>query len=158
MDEVDLKIVELLEENGRLSHEEISKLLHISRPAVHQRVGKLERSGVIRGYRCIIDWRKLEQKFKVLIFVKARCQNFKEIARKIVELKVPNVKIVECQRLAGEWCMMLKVRVNSPEDLTNLIDEMVKHEEVLETSTTFILSTMYEDGWKEIESEGGISR
>ncbi|MDR7317238.1 Lrp/AsnC ligand binding domain-containing protein [Brevibacillus nitrificans] len=81
--------------------------------------------------------------------MKARCQNFKEMAGKIVELQVPNVKIVECQRLAGEWCMMLKVRVNAPEDLTNLIDEMVKHEEVLETSTTFILSTLYEDGWKE---------
>ncbi|MDR7317239.1 winged helix-turn-helix transcriptional regulator [Brevibacillus nitrificans] len=54
MDDVDLRILELLEENGRLSHEEISKLLHISRPAVHQRVGKLEKSGVIKGYRSII--------------------------------------------------------------------------------------------------------
>ncbi|WP_236841246.1 Lrp/AsnC family transcriptional regulator [Brevibacillus formosus] len=45
MDEVDLRIVQLLEENGRISHEEISKLLHISRPAVHQRVAKLEKNG-----------------------------------------------------------------------------------------------------------------
>ena len=149
MDDVDLRIIELLEENGRLSHEEISKLLHISRPAVHQRVAKLEKNGVIKGYRGIIDWRKLEQKIKVMIFVKARCQNFKEIAGKIVDLRVPNVKILECQRLAGEWCMVLKVRVKVPEDLTHLIDEMVKHDEILETSTTFILSTMYEDGWKE---------
>jgi len=149
MDDVDLRIIELLEENGRLSHEEISKLLHISRPAVHQRVAKLEKNGVIKGYRGIIDWRKLEQKIKVMIFVKARCQNFNEIAGKIVDLRVPNVKILECQRLAGEWCMVLKVRVKAPEDLTHLIDEMVKHEEILETSTTFILSTIYEDGWKE---------
>ncbi|MFA4134325.1 MULTISPECIES: Lrp/AsnC family transcriptional regulator [unclassified Brevibacillus] len=150
MDEVDLKIVQLLEENGRISHEEISKLLHISRPAVHQRVAKLEKNGVIKGYRGIIDWRKLEQRLKVLIFVKARCQDFKEITAKIMSVQVPNVTIMECQRLAGEWCMMLKVRATSPEDITNLIDEMVQYNEILETSTTFILSTIYEDGRKEI--------
>lgn len=150
MDEVDLRIVQLLEENGRISHEEISKLLHISRPAVHQRVAKLEKNGVIKGYRAIIDWRKVEQKLKVLIFVKARCQNFKEIAEKIVNVQVPNVTIIECQRLAGEWCMMLKVRATAPEDITNLIDEMVTYDEVQETSTTFILSSIYEDGCRDI--------
>ncbi|TGU87300.1 Lrp/AsnC family transcriptional regulator, partial [Mesorhizobium sp. M00.F.Ca.ET.186.01.1.1] len=88
-------------------------------------------------------------KLKVLIFVKMKCQNFKEIAGKIVDLHVPGVTILECQRLAGEWCMMLKVRVSSPEDITNLIDEMVKFPDVQETSTTFVLSTLYENGMKE---------
>ncbi|MED1722036.1 MULTISPECIES: Lrp/AsnC family transcriptional regulator [Brevibacillus] len=149
MDDIDIKILQLLEEKGRLSHEELSKLLHISRPAVHQRVAKLEKSNIIKGYRCIVDWSKLEQKLKVLIFVKMKCQNFKEIAGKIVDLHVPGATILECQRLAGEWCMMLKVRVSSPEDITNLIDEMVKFPDVQETSTTFVLSTLYENGMKE---------
>ncbi|WP_236841247.1 hypothetical protein [Brevibacillus formosus] len=46
--------------------------------------------------------------------------------------------------------MMLKVRATAPEDITNLIDVMVQYDEILETSTTFILSTIYEDGRKEI--------
>ncbi|SEG72027.1 Lrp/AsnC family transcriptional regulator [Paenibacillus sp. UNC499MF] len=149
MDPIDLQITRLLEENGRLSHEEISKLLHISRPAVHQRVAKLEKNGIIRGYRGIVDWSKLEQKIKAYIYVKMKCLNFKEISGQIVALQVPNVTILECQRLAGEWCMMLKVRVSDPGHITNLIDEMVKIDEVLETSTTFILSTVYENGQKE---------
>ncbi|MDF2926175.1 MAG: transcriptional regulator [Paenibacillaceae bacterium] len=149
MDEIDLKIIQLLEENGRLSHEEIGKLLHISRPTVHQRVGKLEKAGVLRGYRAIVDWRKLEQKIKALIFVKIKCQNFSEIVSEIVAMDIPGTTILECQRLAGEWCMMLKVRVSSPEDITRLIDRMVMIPEVQETSTTFILSTIYEDGIKE---------
>ncbi len=149
MDDIDIKIIKLLEENGRLSHEEISKLLHISRPAVHQRVGKLEKSGIIKGYRCIVDWRRLEQKIKALIFVKVKCQNFKEIVGRIVDMRIPNVTIAECHRLAGEWCIMLKVRVSAPENITELIDEMVKIPEVHETSTTFILSTIYENGIKE---------
>lgn len=150
MDDIDIKIIKLLEENGRLSHEEISKLLHISRPAVHQRVGRLEKNGVIKGYRCIVDWSKLEQKIKAIIFLKVKCQNFREIAGIVVAMQIPGVTILESQRLAGEWCLMLKLRVSSPEDITTLIDELVKIPEIQETSTTFILSTIYENGMKEL--------
>jgi len=150
MDELDIEILKLLEEDGRISHEEISKRLHISRPSVHQRVAKLEKSGVIKGYKGIIDWSRLDQKIKVVISIKAICQNFQQIAGQIVDMRIPGVHILECQRLAGEWCMMLKVRVSSPEQITLLIDEIVKIPEIKETSTTFILSTIYEDGIKGI--------
>lgn len=146
MDELDVRILKLLEENGRLSHEEIGKLLHISRPSVHQRVGKLEKSGVIKGYRGIVDWSKLDQKIKVMISVKVVSQGFKEAAEQIIRIQIPGVSIIECQRLAGEWCMLLKVRVTSPEELTLLLDEILRIPDVKETSTTFILSTIYEDG------------
>lgn len=146
MDELDLKIIELLEQDGRISHEEISKQLHMSRPAVHQRVAKLEKMGVIHGYRAVIDWSKLEQKIKVLIFVKVKCKNFNEIAQQITSLQIEGTTIIESQRLAGEWCLLLKVRVVAPDDLTRLLDCMVQIPEVKETSTTFILSTIYENG------------
>ncbi|MEC0167189.1 Lrp/AsnC family transcriptional regulator [Paenibacillus graminis] len=150
MDELDIKILKLLEENGRLSHEEIGKLLHISRPSVHQRVGKLEKSGVIKGYRGIVDWGKLDQKIKVMISVKVVSQSFREAADQIIGIEIPGVSILECQRMAGEWCMLLKVRVASPEQLTLLLDEILRIPDIRETSTTFILSTIYEDGMKGI--------
>ncbi|AIQ64046.1 transcriptional regulator [Paenibacillus stellifer] len=146
MDELDLKIIELLEQDGRISHEEISKQLHMSRPAVHQRVAKLEKMGVIHGYRAVIDWSKLEQKIKVLIFVKVKCKNFNEIAQQISSLQIEGTTIIESHRLAGEWCLLLKVRVVAPDDLTRLLDCMVQIPEVKETSTTFILSTIFENG------------
>lgn len=58
MDDIDIKILNILENNGRMSHEEISKMLNMSRPAVHQRVSKLEKSGIIKGYNAVIDWSK----------------------------------------------------------------------------------------------------
>jgi Lrp/AsnC family leucine-responsive transcriptional regulator len=148
MDELDLNILKLLERNGRLSHEEISKLLHISRPSVHQRVAKLEKSGMIKGYRGLIDWSRLDQKIKVVISVKVVSRHFQEVADQIVAMEIPGVTLMECLRMAGEWCMMLKVRVGSPEQITLLIDEIVQIPEVKETSTTFVLSTIYEDGLK----------
>ncbi len=149
MDEIDIQIMKLLEENGRLTHEEISKRLHISRPSVHNKVARLEDKNIIKGYRSIIDWNKLEEKVKAIIMVKIKCINFKEVAARIISLDVPGVTIEEAQRLAGEWCMMMKVRVADPQDITNLIDEMVKIPEVQETSTTLILTTILEDGLKD---------
>ncbi|KWX75469.1 transcriptional regulator [Paenibacillus riograndensis] len=150
MDELDIKILKLLEENGRLSHEEIGRLLHISRPTVHQRVSKLEKNGVIKGYRGIVDWGKLDQKIKVMISVKVVSQSFRQAADQIIGIQISGVSILECQRMAGEWCMLLKVRVASPEQLTLLLDEILRIPDIKETSTTFILSTIYEDGMKGI--------
>jgi len=150
MDEIDVQILKLLERTGRLSHEEIGKLVHISRPAVHQRVAKLEKNGVIKGYRAIIDWRMLEQKIQAFIFVKVKCQSFQQITAKILNIPLANGAILECQRLAGEWCMVLKVRVSSPDDITRFLDELVTFSEVYETSTTFILSTLHENGFSEL--------
>ena len=58
MDEMDIKILRLLGNNGRMSHEEIGKRLNISRPAIHQEVSRLEQSGIIKGYNTEINWIK----------------------------------------------------------------------------------------------------
>src|SRR5690606_21667596 len=56
LDRVDREIVRLVSAQGRMSHEEIARRVHVSRPAVHERVKRLERDGVIRGYRAVVDW------------------------------------------------------------------------------------------------------
>lgn len=146
MDNIDKSIIQCLENNGRISHEEISKSLHISRPAIHQRVNKLEGDGIIKGYRTIIDWEKLGEPIKTLIYIKISCGNFKEVINQILSLQVTNVYIEECHRLAGEWCIMLKIRASTPLDISNFIDTMWKIQGIKETSTTLVLSTLLENG------------
>ncbi len=146
MDELDRRIITLLEQDGRITHEDIGKQLHISRPTVHQRVAKLEREGILRGYRAIVDWSSTGERVKALIFVKLKCSDYQSAMKRIVSLQLPGVTLQDCHRLAGEWCIMLRVRVCDPRDITILIDEMVKDDAVVETSTTFILDTLMEDG------------
>lgn len=146
MDKIDKSIIESLESNGRKSHEEISKSLHISRPAIHQRVNKLETDGVIRGYKAIIDWEKLGEPIKTLLYIKLSCGNFLEIIDRILSLQISNVCIEECHRLAGEWCVVLKIRASTPMDISNFIDTLWKIQGVKETSTTLVLSTILENG------------
>lgn len=146
MDKLDMEILKILEANGRESHEEISRKLHISRPAIHQRVNKLESEGYIKGYKAIVDWSKIGQAIKAYIYIKILSDDFNKTAREIASIQVPNVVIEECHRLAGEWCLVIKIRGNTPNDITNLIDTMWKIKGVKETSTTFTLCTVLEHG------------
>lgn len=146
MDSIDKKILKLLENNGRMTHEEISKSLHISRPAIHQRVNKLENENIIKGYKSIVNWQKLGEPIRAFLYIKIHSFNFKETVDRILAFKVPNVSIEECHRLAGEWCLVLKIRVVAPNDISNFIDEICKVQGIKETSTTFVLSTIMENG------------
>jgi len=57
MDDLDIKIINIISNNARISHEEISRILHMSRQAIHQRIKKLEENGVIKGYKSkVVKW------------------------------------------------------------------------------------------------------
>lgn len=140
MDETDVKILELLENNGRISHEEISKQLHMSRPAIRQRISKLEQAGVIKGYNTIIDWSKVGQGIRAIILIKVKTGDFNTLMEQIMGLKVDGLMIEKCYRITGQWCIMLQMRASVTDQITQLHDEMLKIEGILETFTMLILS------------------
>lgn len=140
MDEMDFKILELLEQNGRISHEEVGKRLNISRPAIHQRVNKLEDKGIILGYRTNIDWSKTGQVIKAFISINIRTNDFNKILKKISMIDIEGLVIEECYRVTGQWCIILKIRSSFTDQITSLHDELLKIEGMLDTSTVLILS------------------
>ncbi|WML32794.1 Lrp/AsnC family transcriptional regulator [Clostridium sp. OS1-26] len=148
MDDLDIKIINIISNNARIPHEEISRILHISRQAIHQRIKKLEENEIIKGYKSIIDWTKLGEGTRAYIYVKVNMSNYKEDIQQYVNIDVPNVLIEECQRIHGDWCIVIKVRAKSTSDITNFIDQLWKVKSTIDTSTTFILSTIIEDGVK----------
>ncbi len=144
MDEIDIQILKILQDDGRASHEEIGRRLNLSRPTIHQRVKKLEAAGVIKKYRAMIDRRKLGQAINVFILVKGiQC---KEAAGKIMAIKIPDTNVEECHMIAGEWCMLIRVRADTPQSIAAFLDALQVVVGVAETNTMFILSTIYE--WK----------
>lgn len=142
MDNLDMEILGILINDGRQTHENISKRLNLSRPAVRQRVKRLEEKGLIKGYQAIVDWSKVGQNIYVLIYLKINASILQDIVNKIMDIKTTDAFLEECHRLAGEWCLMLKVRSTSPQNITSYIDELLKIKGIVGTSTTFILSTM----------------
>ncbi len=142
LDDMDIKILKLLELNGRMSHEEIAKKLNISRPAIHQRVSKLEKNKVIKGYKTDIDWNAVGQVIRAIIFINIHTLDFNKAMKEIINLKVPGLTIEECYRITGQWCIMLKIRAEKTDQLTLLHDELLKMEGMLDTFTILILSEM----------------
>lgn len=140
MDDMDMKILELLENNGRMSHEEIGKRLNISRPAIHQRVSKLEQNEIIRGYSTEINWSKVGQGIRAIVFINVRTSDFKTIMEKVINIKIEGLTIEECYRITGQWCIMLKIRASITEQITLLHDELLKIKGMLDTFTMLILS------------------
>lgn len=142
MDNLDRQIISILEKNGRITHEEISKKLNMSRPAIHQRISKLEQQGIIEGYRTKINWNKLGYNITAIISLKVKTNDFYKLMNDIINIKIENVIIEECHRATGEWCIILKIRTLTPDYITKLHDRLLKNECIVDTSTVLLLSSI----------------
>jgi len=144
MDSLDLQIIKNIENEGRISHEELSKRLNLSRPAIHNRVNKLEELGIISGYKATIDWVKLGYVTNALVSLRVRTSNYDSMLIKLKKMQIPNLVIEECHIVTGTWCIIMKVRCTTPLELKALQDELYKIDGVKESSTVLILASLYD--------------
>jgi len=141
LDEIDLALIEELRRNGRITHEELSRRVTLSRPAVVQRVKRLHDIGAIRGYTVVPDWELLG--LPILAFIRVRTSaHCRREAERIIEMSDSSVVVEECHRTTGEWCLLVKVRAKSSSALETLLDRMREDDSVQATMTTLALSTL----------------
>jgi Lrp/AsnC family transcriptional regulator, leucine-responsive regulatory protein len=142
MDDLDRSIVRLLERHGRLSQEELARRIRLSRPAVHQRVKRLEAARVIRGYRAELDWAALGLPLTAFVWVRTGGPNCAPVGPAILDLGDDGALVEECHRVTGEWCLLVKVRAATPLALQDLLDRIRAVPGVTNTTTTLALSTL----------------
>lgn len=144
MDSIDMQLIKIIEKEGRISHEELSKRLNLSRPAIHNRVNKLEEQEIISGYKATINWVKLGYTTNALVSLRVRTTNYDNMLRELKKLEIPNLVIEECHIVTGTWCIIMKIRCTTPLELKALQDELYKVDGIKESSTSLILSSIYE--------------
>lgn len=142
MDSLDMQIIDNIEKEGRISHEELSKRLNLSRPAIHNRVTKLEEQGIISGYKATINWVKLGFTTNAMISLRVRSSNYDSLLEQLKNLQIANLVIEECHLVTGTWCILMKVRCTTPLGLKELQDELHKIDAIKESSTALILSSL----------------
>jgi Lrp/AsnC family leucine-responsive transcriptional regulator len=141
LDATDRRIVELLSLNGRLSYAELARQVGLSGPAVHERVGKLESSGVIRGYRAEVDPEAVGLGVTAFIGIaQAADSEIDDIVAAMSELP----EIESCYFLAGTESFLAKVSVPTIAQLEHLIVRLNRIQGVAGTRTTVALSTKWE--------------
>ena len=152
MDSIDREIVHLLRANGRINQESVAREVKLSRPAVHERIKRLEESGVIRGYEALVNWGDLG--LPVAAFVWARTSGetrCRDAGLALMGLSGEDFMLEECHSVTGEWCLLLKVRAASPSALQDFIDAARDTPGVQATMTTMALSTVGEHGRSFVE-------
>jgi Lrp/AsnC family leucine-responsive transcriptional regulator len=140
VDATDRRIVELLTANGRLSYAELARQIGLSGPAVHERVGKLESTGVIRAYRAHVDPDAVG--LGVTAFIGIIQAQDSEIDDVVAEL-AGQPEVEACYFLAGAESFLLQVRVPAIADLELLIVRLNRRPGGASTPTTIAVSTKW---------------
>jgi len=123
LDAVNKRIVEELQSDARLSMAALGRRVNLSAPAVAERVQRLEREGVIRGYRADVDPVALGYSVSAVIRVAPAARQLE----KIRELARESPEVVECHRITGEDCFFLKVHLRSIDELSPLLDRFLRY-------------------------------
>ena len=142
MDTIDRTIVSLLRFDGHMTQEQIARQVNLSRPAVHERIKRLEERGVIRGYQAQIDWSAVGFPVAAFIWVSTVGAKCSETGQNIMALSNTESLVEECYRVTGEWCFLIKARLASPLALQNLLDRIRDVPNVHRTMTTMALSAL----------------
>lgn len=142
LDAIDLQILSILQQDGRIANTELAQRIGLTPPTVLRRVKILEERGYIKGYVAVLDPLAFGLTVTAFIFVDASggC-GLEELSENFG--KLPGVQ--EVHRLIGEWCFLLKVRTHSPQTLEDLVYRQLRqHPQVRRTLTTLATSATLE--------------
>ena len=139
LNDQDRKIIDLLLRDGRTPAAQIGEQIGLSRPAVADRLEKLERLGVIRGTTAVIDPSALGG--KVTAFVNARGSSLAPAAWKKFRELMKRDEVLEVHTVAGDDCYLIKVRAASIQDLYGLVQQLTNPPISFATRTTIVMET-----------------
>jgi len=151
MEEIDRRIVTLLAGDGRMSFTDLARETGLSVSAVHQRVRRLEKRGVLRGYAAIVDYDAIGLPLTAFVSIKP----IDPAAPDDAPERLAHLSAIEaCHSVAGDESYILKARVASPVALEELLQQ-IRAAANVSTRTTVVLSTPYEHRAPDVTGTGG---
>jgi len=141
LDDLDIKVLKILQKQGRKKRNELAEFAGLSIPSVSERLHKLEERKVIEGY-----YTKLNRKafgYDIMAYILVMMESSKRYKSLISHVeKLP--QILECHSVLGEGSHLLKAISKNTEALEKLLSEIQSWPGVIATKTTFVLSTLKE--------------
>lgn len=134
IDTINRKIIAALQENARISYAELGKKVHLSAPAVAERIRKLEAAGVISGYTLKVDLDRVGYPIVALV----QCKVYRTKEREFKALVLSYDEVIECHNVTGEQAFLVKLAVQSMSQLDEILEAFI---DLSDTNTMMILST-----------------
>jgi Lrp/AsnC family leucine-responsive transcriptional regulator len=143
LDPIDYKLLDLLQQNARMTQLDMAAAVGLSQPAVAERMRKLEQEQIITGYSARVDAHKLGKDITAFIGVRIEHPKFNAGFGKRI-LEIPDV--LECHRITGPDSYLLKVVTENTESLDRLISDLLRHIPGVTRTLTTVVTTSIKEG------------
>jgi Lrp/AsnC family transcriptional regulator, leucine-responsive regulatory protein len=118
IDEIDLRILDMLQRNGKLSQAKIAGAVGLTTPSVNERIKKMERHGMIKGFVALLDHEKMGFPLTAYVDVALEHPRFE---KGFIDDLEKLLGVQECHYIAGEYAYRLKVKAADPATLADFI-------------------------------------
>jgi DNA-binding Lrp family transcriptional regulator len=139
LDEKDLEILRLLQENAKMTVREIAGKIHLSPTPVHERIKRLEDSGVIKQYAALVDHSKVNKGLMIICYVSLKEHN-KKTGAKFIKAINDLKEVIECYNISGQFDFMLKVVVENMDAYYDFhVNKLGQLENTGQLQSTFVM-------------------
>lgn len=142
LDLKDIAILHLLQQNARMTVKEIAAKVHLSTTPVHERIKRMEQSGVIRQYATLLDHSKVNKGLMVICYVSLKEHN-KTAGNRFIKTILALNEVTECYSISGEFDFMLKVVCADMNDYYDFhVNKLSQQENVGHVQSTFVMGVV----------------
>src|SRR5580704_9499418 len=142
VDEKDRAILQLLQENGKITVREIAHQVHLSPTPVHERIKRMEDTGVIKQYAALVDHSKVKKGLMVICYVSLNEHN-KRSGTKFIKVINELEEVIECYNISGEFDFMLKVAVENMDAYYDFhVNKLGQVENIGHVQSTFVMGVV----------------
>ncbi|HBK70359.1 MAG TPA: AsnC family transcriptional regulator [Flavobacteriaceae bacterium] len=139
LDPIDWKLLEILQQNGKLTTKEIAQQVHLSSTPVYERIRRLERKGIIKKYVAVVEAEKVGKGLTVFCNVTLK-EHTKEIGNQFVKEITSLKEITECYNISGDYDFMLKIVVNDMKNYQEfVINDLGSIKNIGSAHSTFVI-------------------
>ena len=141
IDDTDIKILEILQKEGRTKRNDIAEEVGLSLPAASERLRKLEETGVIEGYHAKVNHKFLGKDITAFVIVTVdSSRHFPSLVEHANSVE----EVLECHAITGDGTHLLKVRTENTASLEKLLAKVQSWSGITKTRTSIVLSTAKE--------------
>ena len=145
LDEIDKKIIEMLQEDSRKTFVEIAKELGVSDPTIHARVKKLQEAGIIEKFTAVLAPAKVEKGVAAFIEINIKPKTIEAVIRNLIKRD----EVLEIHETYGDYDIIAKIRAKTNEDLRDLVAKEIRTiPYIVNTKVTTVLKTRKEEQLK----------
>lgn len=139
LDETDIKILHLLQQDAKMSVRDLAQHIHLSATPIHNRIRRMEETGVIQGYTTKIDFSQFKNTLMVICYVSLK-EHSKISGGKFIEAIHGMPEVVECYNISGAFDFMLKVICSNMDEYYNFhVNHLSQIANVGQVQSTFVM-------------------